>query len=89
MAYSLFKSGALKPHFYNTVLGKPELQHFHQLYCEYKRHYSSFYTVQYIHVRLIICFCQPIKNVRFFFFSLLDKYKMIKSGLLMLSDKSP
>uniref|UniRef100_A0A3B3BDW4 ELMO/CED-12 domain containing 2 n=1 Tax=Oryzias melastigma TaxID=30732 RepID=A0A3B3BDW4_ORYME len=34
MAYSLLKSGALKPHFYNTVQGPPELTHFHQLYCE-------------------------------------------------------
>lgn len=35
MAYSLLKSGALKPHFYNTVQGAPELKHFHQLYCEF------------------------------------------------------
>lgn len=34
MAYSLLRSGALKPHFYNTVQGTPGLQHFHQLYCE-------------------------------------------------------
>lgn len=35
MAYSLLRTGALKPHFYNTVQGTPELKHFHQLYCEY------------------------------------------------------
>lgn len=35
MAYSLLRTGALKPHFYNTVQGAPELKHFHQLYCEY------------------------------------------------------
>lgn len=35
MAYSLLKGGALKPHFYNTVQGTPELKHFHQLYCEF------------------------------------------------------
>ena len=34
MAYSLLKSGDLKPHFYNTVTGNPELLHFHHLYCE-------------------------------------------------------
>lgn len=34
MAYSLLRSGALKPHFYNTVAGKPHMHHFHQLYCE-------------------------------------------------------
>lgn len=34
MAYSLLRSGALKLHFYNTVEETPELQHFHQLYCE-------------------------------------------------------
>lgn len=36
MAYSLLKSGDLKPHFYNTVTGNPEMHHFHRLYCEYK-----------------------------------------------------
>lgn len=35
MAYSLLRTGTLKPHFYNTVQGTPELKHFHQLYCEY------------------------------------------------------
>lgn len=34
MAYSLLKSGALKPHFYNTVSGRPQLQHLHQLFCK-------------------------------------------------------
>lgn len=34
MAYSLLRSGALKPHFYNSVQGSPELRDFHQLYCE-------------------------------------------------------
>lgn len=35
MAYSLLRTGTLKPHFYNTVQRTPELKHFHQLYCEY------------------------------------------------------
>lgn len=34
MAYSLMSSGALKPHFYNTVSGKPQMQHFHEFYCK-------------------------------------------------------
>ena len=34
MAYSLLKSGVLKPHFYNSVEGSPQMKHFHQLYCE-------------------------------------------------------
>lgn len=34
MAYSLLRSGALKLHFYNAAEGTPELQDFHQLYCE-------------------------------------------------------
>lgn len=41
MAYSLLRSGALKPHFYNAVEGTPELQHFHQLYCEQFRAFLS------------------------------------------------
>lgn len=43
MAYSLLKSGALKPHFYNTVAGKPELQHFHQLYCYLAYEFDKFW----------------------------------------------
>lgn len=35
MAYSLLKSGALKSHFYNAVPGLPNIEHFHQFYCEY------------------------------------------------------
>ncbi|KAK7930545.1 hypothetical protein WMY93_006940 [Mugilogobius chulae] len=43
MAYSLLKSGALKPHFYNTVFGSPELQHFHQLYCYLAYEFDKFW----------------------------------------------
>uniref|UniRef100_A0A3B3ZGA8 ELMO domain-containing protein n=2 Tax=Periophthalmus magnuspinnatus TaxID=409849 RepID=A0A3B3ZGA8_9GOBI len=43
MAYSLLKSGTLKPHFYNTVLGSPELQHFHQLYCYLAYEFDKFW----------------------------------------------
>ncbi|XP_076003976.1 ELMO domain-containing protein 2 [Genypterus blacodes] len=46
MAYSLLKSGALKPHFYNTVLGKPELQHFHQLYCYLAYEFDKFWVAE-------------------------------------------
>lgn len=34
MAYSLLKNGALKPHFYNSVEGRPQIKEFHQLYCK-------------------------------------------------------
>lgn len=34
MAYSLLKNGALKGHLYNVVCGLPQLEHFHQFYCE-------------------------------------------------------
>ncbi|XP_010886638.2 ELMO domain-containing protein 2 isoform X2 [Esox lucius] len=44
MAYSLLKSGALKPHFYNTVSGRPELQHFHQLYCYLAYQFDRFWV---------------------------------------------
>ncbi|XP_072318801.1 ELMO domain-containing protein 2 [Eucyclogobius newberryi] len=43
MAYSLLKCGALKPHFYNTVVGSPELQHFHQLYCFLAYEFDKFW----------------------------------------------
>ncbi|CAH1777094.1 unnamed protein product [Owenia fusiformis] len=33
MTYQLMQSGALKTHFYNLVLGKPRIEHFHQVYC--------------------------------------------------------
>ncbi|XP_029915293.1 ELMO domain-containing protein 2 isoform X2 [Myripristis murdjan] len=46
MAYSLLKSGALKPHFYNTILGKPELQHFHQLYCYLAYEFDKFWVAE-------------------------------------------
>ncbi|KAM3864802.1 ELMO domain-containing protein 2 [Diretmus argenteus] len=46
MAYSLLKSGALKSHFYNTVLGKPELQHFHQLYCYLAYEFDKFWVAE-------------------------------------------
>lgn len=46
MAYSLLKSGALKPHFYNTVLGSPEVQHFHQLYCYLAYEFDKFWLTE-------------------------------------------
>ncbi|XP_056136862.1 ELMO domain-containing protein 2 [Lampris incognitus] len=46
MAYSLLKSGSLKPHFYNTVSGKPELQHFHQLYCYLAYEFDKFWVAE-------------------------------------------
>ncbi|CAB1327284.1 unnamed protein product [Coregonus sp. 'balchen'] len=44
MAYSLLKSGALKPHFYNTVSGRPQLQHLHQLYCKWVLIFDKFWV---------------------------------------------
>ncbi|KAM6972378.1 ELMO domain-containing protein 2 [Aplochiton taeniatus] len=44
MAYSLLKSGALKPHFYNTVPGSPQLLHFHQLYCYLAYEFDKFWV---------------------------------------------
>ncbi|KAF7223609.1 ELMO domain-containing protein 2 [Nothobranchius furzeri] len=44
MAYSLLRSGALKPHFYNTVQGRPELKHFHQLYCYLVYEFDKFWV---------------------------------------------
>lgn len=44
MAYSLLKSGALKPHFYNTVAGRPQLTHFHQLYCYLAYEFDRFWV---------------------------------------------
>lgn len=35
MAYSLLTKGLLKSHFYNLVPGAPQLNDFHQFYCEY------------------------------------------------------
>ncbi|KAM8773377.1 ELMO domain-containing protein 2 [Acanthopagrus schlegelii] len=46
MAYSLLKSGALKPHFYNTVQGTPELQDFHQLYCYLAYEFDKFWVAE-------------------------------------------
>ncbi|KAL6110828.1 elmod2 [Pungitius sinensis] len=46
MAYSLLKSGALKPHFYNTVPGTPELRHFHQLYCYLAYEFDKFWVAE-------------------------------------------
>ncbi|XP_075888789.1 ELMO domain-containing protein 2 [Nelusetta ayraudi] len=46
MAYSLLKSGTLKPHFYNTVQGTPELQHFHQLYCYLAYEFDKFWVAE-------------------------------------------
>ncbi|XP_074541939.1 ELMO domain-containing protein 2 [Halichoeres trimaculatus] len=44
MAYSLMKSGALKPHFYNTVQGTPELKDFHHLYCYLAYEFDKFWV---------------------------------------------
>lgn len=46
MAYSLLKSGALKPHFYNTVLNSPEVLHFHQLYCYLAYEFDKFWLAE-------------------------------------------
>lgn len=46
MAYSLLKSGALKPHFYNTVLNSPEVHHFHQLYCYLAYEFDKFWLAE-------------------------------------------
>ncbi|MGH0128470.1 UNVERIFIED_CONTAM: hypothetical protein FKN15_034928 [Acipenser sinensis] len=43
MAYSLLKSGALKPHFYNLVPGNPRLEHFHKLYCYLAYEFDKFW----------------------------------------------
>uniref|UniRef100_A0A673JNT4 ELMO domain-containing protein n=1 Tax=Sinocyclocheilus rhinocerous TaxID=307959 RepID=A0A673JNT4_9TELE len=43
MAYSLMKNDALKPHFYNTVPGKPQMQHFHQFYCYLAYEFDKFW----------------------------------------------
>ncbi|KAL2098058.1 hypothetical protein ACEWY4_007265 [Coilia grayii] len=43
MAYSLLKSGALKPHFYNCVEGRPQMKHFHQLYCYLAYEFNKFW----------------------------------------------
>lgn len=44
MAYSLLRSGALKPHFYNSVAGKPHINHFHQLYCYLAYEFDKFWV---------------------------------------------
>ncbi|XP_033942393.1 ELMO domain-containing protein 2 [Pseudochaenichthys georgianus] len=46
MAYSLLKSGELKPHFYNTVPGTPELRQFHQLYCYLAYEFDRFWVAE-------------------------------------------
>ncbi|XP_061888757.1 ELMO domain-containing protein 2 [Entelurus aequoreus] len=46
MAYSLLKSGALKAHFYNTVPGAPQLQHFHQFYCYLAFEFDKFWIAE-------------------------------------------
>lgn len=46
MAYSLLKSGALKPHLYNTVLGSPEVHHFHQFYCYLAYEFDKFWLAE-------------------------------------------
>ncbi|KFP72305.1 ELMO domain-containing protein 2, partial [Acanthisitta chloris] len=43
MAYSLLKSGALKPHLYNVVLGLPRMEHFHQFYCYLVYEFDKFW----------------------------------------------
>ncbi|XP_028304982.1 ELMO domain-containing protein 2 [Gouania willdenowi] len=46
MVYSLLRSDALKPHFYNTVQGSPELQHFQQLYCYLAYEFDKFWVAE-------------------------------------------
>lgn len=46
MAYSLLRSGALKPHFYNSVQGSPELRDFHQLYCYLAYEFDKFWVAE-------------------------------------------
>ncbi|KAM6270140.1 ELMO domain-containing protein 2 isoform 2-T5 [Porphyrio hochstetteri] len=43
MAYSLLKSGALKPHLYNAVSGLPRMEHFHQFYCYLVYEFDKFW----------------------------------------------
>ncbi|NWI99418.1 ELMD2 protein, partial [Crypturellus undulatus] len=43
MAYSLLKSGALKPHLYNAVSGLPQLEDFHQFYCYLVYEFDKFW----------------------------------------------
>ncbi|KAK2519231.1 Elmod2 [Columba guinea] len=43
MAYSLLKSGALKPHLYNVVSGLPQMEHFHQFYCYLVYEFDKFW----------------------------------------------
>ncbi|XP_008418098.1 ELMO domain-containing protein 2 [Poecilia reticulata] len=46
MAYSLLKSGALKPHFYNSVPGSPELEDFHHFYCYLAYEFDKFWVAE-------------------------------------------
>eukprot|EP00075_Anas_platyrhynchos_P023272 XP_027312525.1 ELMO domain-containing protein 2 isoform X1 [Anas platyrhynchos] len=43
MAYSLLKSGDLKPHLYNVVSGLPQMEHFHQFYCYLVYEFDKFW----------------------------------------------
>lgn len=46
MAYSLLKSGALKTHFYNTVLGPTDVYYFHQFYCYLAYEFDKFWLAE-------------------------------------------
>ncbi|XP_015227066.1 PREDICTED: ELMO domain-containing protein 2 [Cyprinodon variegatus] len=46
MAYSLLRSGALKPHFYNSVQSAPELRDFHLLYCYLAYEFDRFWVAE-------------------------------------------
>ncbi|XP_046901618.1 ELMO domain-containing protein 2 [Hypomesus transpacificus] len=44
MAYSLMRAGLLKPHFYNSVPGRPTMHHFHMLYCYLAYEFDRFWV---------------------------------------------
>ncbi|XP_046853838.1 ELMO domain-containing protein 1-like [Xenia sp. Carnegie-2017] len=46
LSLDLLKTGALKPHFYNTVSGKPTMDDFHKVYCYLFRTFSAFWLEQ-------------------------------------------
>ncbi|XP_062379147.1 ELMO domain-containing protein 2 [Sardina pilchardus] len=46
MAYSLLKSGALKFHFYNSVEDRPQMKHFHLLYCYLAYEFNKFWILE-------------------------------------------
>ncbi|MED6247934.1 hypothetical protein ATANTOWER_021492, partial [Ataeniobius toweri] len=77
MAYSLLKSGALKPHFYNSVQGAPELQDFHQLYCE--SHRQTAYKC--IHSRLTCTYLVAMQPQTLMYFISVHRVVILQSEL--------